>query len=128
MSETKLQRYFYGNEVSKYGMDNGRIDYACFSKAFQHVLCNEIMPFIQEHNLDYELLSGDIWEDDNQMWYREVFQYYIVSDNAQDLLEEADELCWYCSDLDILIWGVTHYGTNWDYVLTNIRLKELKND
>ena len=24
--------------------------------------------------------------------------------------------------LDLYIWGVTHYGTGWDYVLTNINL------
>ena len=27
----------------------------------------------------------------------------------------------YNETLDIWLWGVTHYGTSWDYVLTNIR-------
>lgn len=52
----------------------------------------------------------------------EVFQYYVVSDNAVRILEENNEIVWYCEELDLYIWGVCHYGTSWDYVLTDIRI------
>lgn len=52
----------------------------------------------------------------------EIYQYYIVSENAIALLEEAKEVYFYNSDLDMYIWGVTHYGTSWDYVLTDIKI------
>ena len=50
----------------------------------------------------------------------DIFQWYIVSDSGARLLEEINELVYYCSELDIYVWGVTHYGTAWNYVLTNI--------
>lgn len=54
--------------------------------------------------------------------YKDIFQYYIVSDNALDLLREAGEAVFICEDLDMIVWGVDHYGTSWDYVMTNIKL------
>lgn len=52
----------------------------------------------------------------------EIFQYFIVSDNALSLLEEANEIVYFNDSLDMYVWGVTHYGTGWDYVLTSIKL------
>lgn len=50
----------------------------------------------------------------------ECFQYYIVSDTGAALLEEINEIVYYNGELDMYVWGVTHWGTSWDYVLTNI--------
>ena len=52
--------------------------------------------------------------------YPEVFQWYIVSDSGADLLKEINEIVYYNEELDIYLWGVTHYGTSWSYVLTDI--------
>ena len=52
----------------------------------------------------------------------EVFQWYIVSDNGADILQEAGEIVYYNKTLDMYLWGVTHYGTSWDYVLTDIKI------
>ena len=56
--------------------------------------------------------------------YKDLFQFYIVSDNARELLEEAGEAYFYCEELDLLVWGVDHWGTSWDYVLTNIPIQD----
>ena len=56
-------------------------------------------------------------EQDNQP---EIFQCYIVSDNGARILEELNEIVYYNDTLNMYIWGVTHYGTSWDYVLTDI--------
>ena len=56
----------------------------------------------------------------------EIFQYYIVSDIS--LLKECNELVFYSPLLDCYIWGVTHWGTSWDYVLTSLKLREKEND
>lgn len=53
--------------------------------------------------------------------YNDVFQWFIVDGNGADILQEAGEIVYYNSALDLYLWGVTHYGTSWDYVLTNIR-------
>ena len=54
----------------------------------------------------------------------EIFQYYIISDAGAELLKDlTDEILYYIDYLDIYIWGVTHYGTSWDYVLTDIEIE-----
>ena len=54
----------------------------------------------------------------------EIYQYYIVSDNALWYLERMNQIVFYSEKLDCYIWGVTHWGTSWDYVLTNLTLNE----
>lgn len=50
----------------------------------------------------------------------EVFQWYIVDDNGGRICQEYNEIVFYNEELDMFLWGVTHYGTSWDYVLTDI--------
>lgn len=55
----------------------------------------------------------------------EIYQYYIISDSGADFLKRyTNEIVFYIPVLDIYVWGVTHYGTSWDYVLTNIKIEE----
>lgn len=56
---------------------------------------------------------------------QEIYQYYIISDSGADILKrETNEIIFYNDELDMYVWGVTHWGTSWDYVLTNIELQE----
>lgn len=150
--------YFYGNKISQYGLENGRVDYSTLAKSFDCVLNNtiynagwdideweQISGFIdntaeieqlQEQIEDYEdrgSMTGcsyapeieearAIIEDleNEQERVPEIFQFYIVSDSGADLLQEINEIVFYNSALDVYLWGVTHWGTSWDYVLTNI--------
>lgn len=50
----------------------------------------------------------------------EIYQYYIVSGSGAEILEECNEIVFYNETLDLYVWGVTHWGTSWDYVLTDI--------
>ena len=53
----------------------------------------------------------------------EIFQFFIVDDAGAEIIQEwTDDPLFYCESLDMYIWGVTHWGTSWDYVLTDIRL------
>ena len=55
----------------------------------------------------------------------EIFQYYIISDNGAELLKQyTNEIVFYNSELDMYVWGVTHYGTSWSYVLTEIECEK----
>ena len=55
--------------------------------------------------------------------YDEIFQYYIISDEGARILKDwTNEIVFYNEELDMYVWGVTHWGTSWDYVLTDIRL------
>ena len=122
--------YFYGNEVSDYGKQNGYVDYRTLAKSFDAVLCNNITSlFYATINGEYnapELYSGAEYleDEDGNENYKDVFQYFIVSESGAEILKEwANELVWYLPVLDCYVWGVTHYGTSWDYVLTDIKIE-----
>lgn len=173
-------KYFYGNEISKYGQENGYLDYATLAKAFDAVLNNEIIrhgeweqvsgfidhseeidelreqiealeearkededildahhrsklpyfPVSLENKLEESYreesekimeLQDRLYELEHEEDSREVFQWYIVSTAGKELLEEIGEIVYYNEEMDMYLWGVTHYGTSWDYVLTDVR-------
>ena len=148
-------KYFYGNEISEYGQENGYVDYGTLAKAFDAVLNNDIIQKTYEigyweqesgtidntekieelrddiNSLEYEItelkdkikeLEEEIEElEEEQDYTDEIYQYYIVSDNGARILEEINEIVFYNEELDMYVWGVTHYGTAWSYVLTDIK-------
>lgn len=157
----KEQKYYYGNAISDYGMQNGRVDYGALAKAFDTVLNNDIMSLTYDIG-SWEQVSGTIdnadeideleekkdeLEEENenspsQILENEIdnlndqieelrqeqddepdiFQWFIVDDWGARLLQEINEIVYYNETLDMYLWGVTHYGTSWDYVLTNIKI------
>lgn len=112
--------YFYGNKISDYGLKNGYVDYRTLAKAFDAVLNNNIFEAMDFG--EWELESGCDYDEETES-YEDIFQYYIVSDNGAEILKEAGEIVYYNEKLDMYVWGVTHYGTSWDYVLTDIKLE-----
>ena len=122
--------YFYGNKISDYGLENGYVDYATLAKSFDAVLNNEIMQ--KTWNVGYwEQVSGTVDNSDEieeleqeQDYTPEVYQWYIVSDGGAQILEGFGEILYYNEELDLYLWGVTHYGTRWDYVLTDIKIEK----
>ena len=111
-------KYFYGNEISEYGLEHGYVDYRTLAKAFDAVLNN----YIYEATFDdWELESGCDYDEENEC-YEDIFQYYIVDDQGANILKEVGEIVYYNKKLDMYLWGVTHYGTSWDYVLTDIKI------
>ena len=59
-----------------------------------------------------------------QYYQPEIYQYFIISDRGAEILKDlTDEIVYYIPALDIYVWGVTHWGTSWDYVLTNIKIE-----
>lgn len=111
--------YFYGNKISKYGLDNGYVDYGTLSRAFDAVLNNDIIS--NTYDIGYwDLYSGSDYDEENDN-YIDIFQYFIVSKRGAEILSEAGEIVYYNEKLDLYVWGVTHYGTSWNYVLTNVK-------
>lgn len=121
MSNNKLAtKYFYGNEISAYGQENGFLDYATFVKAFDAVLNNNIMEKGWGIGNGWELVNGSDYDEETEE-YTEVYQWYIVSDSGARIIEEwTDEILYYHEELDIYLWGITHFGTSWEYVLMDI--------
>lgn len=115
-------KYFCGNEISNYGKEHGFLDYDTFSRAFDHVLNNSIFELGQGIGYGWELVNGlDFDYEEEIIEEPEVFQWYIVSDSGAQIIQDyTNEILYYHDELDIYLWGVTHWGTGWDYVLTDI--------
>lgn len=116
-------KYFCGNEISNYGKEHGFLDYDTFSRAFDHVLNNSIFELGQGIGYGWELVNGlDFdYEEEEIIEEPEVFQWYIVSDSGAQIIQDyTNEILYYHDKLDIYLWGVTHWGTGWDDVLTDI--------
>ena len=121
------KKYFYGHEVSSYGVEHNRVDYRTLAKCFDAVLCNDITKlFFSTINNEYtepELINGCDYDEENDYYY-DIFQYFIISEYGAEILERfTDEIVYYIPVLDMYIWGVTHWGTSWDYVLTDIKIE-----
>ena len=107
-----MYRYIHKNDLNDYEIENKRLSYYnLFYKDESMILCNNIADDWE----DLEVMNGDI---DN-----EIYQYYIIDDStAQRLIDNTDEIILYHNRLDIYILGVCHYGTSWQYVLTDFEL------
>lgn len=105
----------YGVEVSDYGLENGYLDYLTLAKIIGPCILNNYLR--AETMEDWEIVAGDLGESD-------IYQDYIISEYGYEFLaENTDELVFYNERLHAYIWGVSHFGTGWDYVLTDIRLE-----
>lgn len=168
----KEQKYYYGNAISEYGLENGRVDYGTLAKCFNAVLNNDIMQLTydigswdqisgtidntdeieeleekideleekleelgeQNESSPSQILENEIYDISDRITEletelesekydeQEVFQWYIVDDWGARLLKDINEIVYYNEKLDMYLWGVTHYGTSWDHVLTSIEI------
>lgn len=113
----------WGREISKEGMDKKRLDYRAMVQAFTDdclILNNEII----KHVDDFYIENGSDYDEETEN-YIDVFQYYIIDGNSAEYFEEfTDEIIYYSEKLDMYLLGVTHWGTGWDYVLTDYEIKE----
>lgn len=113
-------KYFCGNEISAYGQEHNRLDYATFAKAFDAVMNNNIFDMGWNIGNGWESVNGSMYDEETGE-EQEVFQWFIVSDNGAQMIQDyTDEILYYHEKLDIYLWGVTHWGTSWDYVLMDI--------
>lgn len=65
----------------------------------------------------------ELEEEQERSYNQDIFQYFIVSDSGAKMIEQyTDDPLFYNEKLDMYVWGITHYGTSWKYVLTDIKL------
>ena len=112
----------YGHKVSEYGLENGYLDYRTLSEIVGDcILNNNIMQYMG--SLGWELENGGECDEEDE--YYEIFQWYIITDSGANFLKRyTDEIVYYNEELDMYLWGITHFGTSWDYVLTDIKIYE----
>ena len=103
------------------------------------ILCNDITKLFyadingKYNEPDFEI--GTDYDEENDE-YIDVYQYFIVDfhNYTYSLMQEYAEqlgkefILYYINELDLYILGVTHFGTSWDYVLTDIEPTENINE
>ena len=87
-----------------------------FEQENQELLYDSVKNEIEELEEQIEELEEE------QDYTDDIFQYYIVDDNGARILKEINEIVFYNEELDMYVWGVTHFGTSWSYVLTDIKI------
>ncbi len=108
----------YGEKVSNYGLENGYLDYRTLSKILGSCILNNYLR--AETMEDWKIVAGDLEHD--------IYQDYIISEYGYEFLSEyTNELVFYNERLHVYVWGVGHFGTSWDYVLTNVKLSKEAN-
>ncbi len=120
MKTTEMRLYddkICGVKVSEYGLEKGYLDYKTLAEILGNCVLNNIIR--AETFEDWEIVAGE--------FEGEIFQEYIISEYGHEFLaEHTNEIVFYNEKLNIYVWGVTHFGTSWDYVLTDIKL--IKNE
>ena len=121
------------NGIGYWNQENGIIDNSDEIEELENKISDteEKMEELDEKSNDYKVLESEIDEmqsridelQNQQDYPPEVFQWYIVDGNGADIIKEyTDDPLYYNEALDMYLWGVTHYGTSWDYVLTDVKL------
>lgn len=97
----------------------GRVSYSRIVKRFigDLVLCNDIV------NIDE---SVDLNVNRNFNYNDEIFQYYLcnIGDYEKERLEEYGIILSYSNRLGLDVLLVDHFGTSWDYVMTDVEWTE----
>lgn len=106
----------YGVKVSEYGLEKGYLDYRALANILEDCILNNTIR--DKTMMDWEIVAGEF----NEM----IMSDYIISERGYEFLKEyTDEIVFYNENLDIYVWGVTHWGTSWDYELTHTKLVEM---
>lgn len=120
--ELKEYRWIHEKDLNSYEKEHNRLSYKnLFYNDDSLILCNNITDDIE----DLELLSGSDYNEEGD-YYEDIYQYYIINDDLAERLQKINEIVYYHNRLDIYILGVTHFGTGWSYVLTDLKLEKVE--
>lgn len=119
-----MKKYFYGVEVTDREIEKGYISLHTLSKVIKYVYAGKIMNIAYEH--DWEVVQAPKFDEEEYEemldYFDNILSWYVVSDNAVDLLEEAGETILYNSTLELYFWGLSQIGVHWADIYTDIAI------
>lgn len=129
--------YVKNKDLNEYEKEHNKISFKrLINKLFSDmILCNDITKlFYSEIGGKYtepEIEIGTDYDEETDEQI-DVYQYFIVdfSNWTYELMTKYSEqfgkefILYYIEELGLYILGVTHFGTGWDYVLTDIEPSE----
>ena len=94
------------------------------------ILNNNLIDY--RYDFSFEMINYDrmeeVFELNEYPDSLDIYQYFIFKEADLRYLKLLNEPIFYSYELDLYLLGITHYGTGWDYVLTDINLIEDKNN
>ena len=110
------------NNMNSYELEKKKASYRTIINIYidDLVLCNNIL------NVDESVLYNaniDLYDDENDN-YIDICQYFLcnISDYKKEQLTNAGIILSYSDLLDCDVLLVDHFGTSWDYVLTDVAI------
>lgn len=108
-------------DLNEYEREHNKISYRRLIERVGDIWLFNNAPKLSNYDFDFEL--GTDYDEETDEYY-DIYQYYLINTNDYRLqkLKDID-----CKDL-IIAWSdtleeyilmVTHFGTSWDYVLTD---------
>lgn len=101
------------------------ISYMELSKRVGDMVMMNNIPQVDEELYD-NLENGDLFGTDEETGEqyedaKDIYQFFAISNGGAEYLKRyTDELMFYSKKLDCYFWGITHFGTGWDGVFTQI--------
>lgn len=110
----------WGHELSEEAKKYNFLDYATLAAGVGDMILNNAI--LQNYYDDFVVVNGSDFDNETEE-FKDIYQYYIIDEHGAHILQElTDELVYYSEKLDLYLWGIDHFGTSWDYVLTNVKI------
>ena len=130
----KVKRLLINEKMGAYELEHKKASYRTLVNRFigDLVLCNNIVKI--DTSIWDNVLVGELYDEETES-YPEIYQCYACNvgqfeiDCMRELTKNNNDIILTYSDvLDCNILMVDHYGTSWDYVLTNVELTDNYNE
>lgn len=122
-----MKMYVNKEDLNEGELKTGRVSYQRIIKRYigDIVLCNNI------EELDESVLENavNLYNEETEE-YEEIYQYYLcnISEWEKEQLEKMGIIISYSDMLDCDVLMVDHFGTSWDYVMTDVEWTENFNE
>lgn len=123
MKENKIKMYVNLEDLNEYEKKNNKISYRrLINRISNNIWLFNNAPKLSDYDFEFEI--GNDYDEENDS-YTDIYQYYLIDINSY-MIQKLNELK--CNDV-IIAWSealeeyvlmVDHFGTSWDYVLTDI--------
>ncbi len=110
---------FWGVTLQKQEIEKGYVSYGTLAK------CGNLVS-ITGQEVIYDLYEQNgVYYDEND---KEInfAQFYVIDKNLKEVIEKyaPTEYVCYCEGIGAYVWGITHWGTDWNYVSTEIKIED----
>lgn len=120
MVTVKFEDYFFGTKISNEEKERGYISFdTLFNSLGGGILCNDITTLFGVE------INGEYYEENqiNGDYEIDIYSYYIIPpDSIMYYQSLTDYPLFYIDFLDLCVLGITHYGTPWKSVNSDIQI------